>query len=298
MNNNKKSNIITHDGTFHSDEIFAIALIKKFLKTKVSITRTRNKELLNKGINDPETWVIDVGGVYQKENKNFDHHQRSFNESWYNSIPLSSCGLIWNYLKENNMLRLNKTVVRTIEKELITKIDMHDNGVRKWNNAQVFSSYNRQKNNDIYFNKALKSALDFLDNIIYQAKTEYYEHNLFKKEMKNQETPNIFITNINISNLHRKITHFELDSLAYVSPKNQEANNDWVAKSTLQENSNFNCRCLAPKEWWGLEGKELVEASNIEGAVFCHRNGFICVNETKEGAVKMAKEMIKNIQDD
>lgn len=66
------SRIITHSGQFHADEIFACALIQSILK-EVPIVRTR--ELTIDDMNDPETWIIDVGGVHNPELRLFDHHQ-------------------------------------------------------------------------------------------------------------------------------------------------------------------------------------------------------------------------------
>mgnify|MGYP002741093226 CR=1 FL=1 len=43
-----------------------------------------------------------------------------------------------------------------------------------------------------------------------------------------------------------------------------------------------------PKAWCGLSGQELVKATGIETAIFCHPNGFIASAKTKEDAIRMA----------
>ena len=70
--------VVTHDGVFHSDEIFAIALLGRFYydgSDTIGICRTREERVLNKYKKRNDVFVIDVGGLYQPEQKNFDHHQ-------------------------------------------------------------------------------------------------------------------------------------------------------------------------------------------------------------------------------
>lgn len=65
--------ILTHNGQFHADEVFACALIQCVIDESIPIVRTR--ELTIDDMNDPETWIIDVGGVHNPEFGLFDHHQ-------------------------------------------------------------------------------------------------------------------------------------------------------------------------------------------------------------------------------
>ena len=43
-----------------------------------------------------------------------------------------------------------------------------------------------------------------------------------------------------------------------------------------------------PKEWAGLKDEELQKVTGVLDAVFCHRALFLCVAQTKEGAMKLA----------
>ena len=66
--------------------------------------RTRDKKIL-----DTLDIVVDVGDIYNPEMNRFDHHQKSFNHTFghpYNSIKLSSAGLIWKHY--------GKVVLKTI----------------------------------------------------------------------------------------------------------------------------------------------------------------------------------------
>ena len=126
--------IVTHDGTFHTDEVFAIALIKKFITSKIEVIRTRDEKILNEAKEDKSIFVIDVGREYNFYKRNFDHHQREFNKTWDNEDTLfSSCGLVWEFLKKRGYLKkFSKFTLNNIEKKLIKKIDAHDNGQCFW----------------------------------------------------------------------------------------------------------------------------------------------------------------------
>jgi uncharacterized UPF0160 family protein len=64
--------IITHDGLFHADEVFACALLQCVFG-EIPIVRTR--DLTIDDMNDPTIWVVDVAQVYNPELGLFDHHQ-------------------------------------------------------------------------------------------------------------------------------------------------------------------------------------------------------------------------------
>lgn len=64
--------ILTHNGQFHADEVFACALIQCVFGEHIPIVRTR--DITIDDMNDPETWIVDMGGVHNPELGLFDHH--------------------------------------------------------------------------------------------------------------------------------------------------------------------------------------------------------------------------------
>ena len=55
----------------------------------------------------------------------------------------------------------------------------------------------------------------------------------------------------------------------------------------------FKNRKDLPAEWAGLRDAELARVTGVADAVFCHRNRFMAVARTKEGAVALAKLALK-----
>lgn len=65
--------IITHPGSAHFDEFFAIALI---LATSPDVPFTiERREPSQTELDDPDIWVVDIGERLEPHLKNFDHHQ-------------------------------------------------------------------------------------------------------------------------------------------------------------------------------------------------------------------------------
>jgi uncharacterized UPF0160 family protein len=82
--------IATHDGTFHMDEVFAVAALQEHFReqgVKPEIIRTRDQEKLA----DADA-VVDVGGIFDPQKLRFDHHQNR-------SAEKASCGLVAEYLE-------------------------------------------------------------------------------------------------------------------------------------------------------------------------------------------------------
>lgn len=80
MNNNNTANntanntVVTHNGLFHGDEVAAVALLR-LLHPNLTTVRTRDRMILSAALKDPDVWVLDVGGDFAPEKRNFDHHQ-------------------------------------------------------------------------------------------------------------------------------------------------------------------------------------------------------------------------------
>lgn len=198
----KEQLILTHDGKFHVDEIFAIAILSKFiLKKKVKslkIIRTRDEKTVSLHQKNKETYVIDVGECFDSKNKNFDHHQSDPNLVWdkqlihfdqkFDKILLSACGLVWkeflsNYASDNEYSDEEIKRMTLIAQQ----VDLCDNGLIPWDMTPIFSGYNtyKESNSKIDYQKfrdALVEVEKFLDNVINDFHSDEKNVVLFVKE--------------------------------------------------------------------------------------------------------------------
>src|SRR3990167_8310800 len=85
-----KKIVVTHSGNFHTDEVFACAVLSLLNDGNIEVIRSRDSEVWATG-----DYVVDVGGEYNSERGRFDHHQEGGAGVRPNGIPYSSFGLVW-----------------------------------------------------------------------------------------------------------------------------------------------------------------------------------------------------------
>lgn len=303
--------IVTHDGGFHTDEVFAIALIKKFIKSNLEITRTREEKILEEAKKNRKTFVIDVGREYNYKNRNFDHHQRGFNFRWKeDNILKSSCGLIWNYLKKQGYLKkYSNDTLKNIENKLIKKIDLHDNGESFWSISNMIKICNREKNTIEDFNKAVELAYIYIDNIFYQENNTTEKLNcIFKKDLDKYSDNEIFFSSLSNNGAFLRYLSNETKAWILIYEQKEENNHSsrWYAKAItkyikkdyqINNMKNFEVKsALAPESWRGLSNEELRVKTGMKNSIFVHKTGYLCVAKDKKTAIHMANAMVSNIQ--
>ena len=97
MDMKKRIAIITHSGSFHPDDCFAVATLLIYLESQplpAVVKRTRDAKVIKTG-----DFVVDVGNVYDPSKDRFDHHQEGGAGIRDNGIPYASFGLVWKKLK-------------------------------------------------------------------------------------------------------------------------------------------------------------------------------------------------------
>lgn len=166
---------LTHDTTFHADEVFADALLR-MNGSEHRTVRTRDKDQLAASLNDPSVLVADVGFQYDPEMNNFDHHQDL-------SLP-SAAGLIWQEigrelcpddLEHEYMSNFIAAIdaVDTNRDNIYAQLRELPEGFR--NASSLISGFNRDprdpKTQMRQYRKAVDFAFDVLQNELESAKT-------------------------------------------------------------------------------------------------------------------------------
>lgn len=279
--------VVTHDGEFHSDEIFACVLLIHFLEADLDIIRTRNNDILSRYLNDKDSYAIDVGSEYNPNMLNFDHHQQSFNMLNDAGNLMSSCGLIWKHIKENCVLEISDYVKAKID-SFVDSIDKQDNGIEYFKDLDFISVMNKSSDDNKFY-KALDFALFYFESKLTGWK------DLYERELKSELALSRAIDGIIFS--HDKLsvtTNMNLTDNYVLLSKRKE--NEWCINSLNEgKEIDFSIRCSPPDSWKGLSGDELCKVSGFSGMVFCHKSGFITiVNGTFEEAFKVAKYIVDN----
>ncbi len=157
--------IKTHNGMFHSDEVFAIALIKAYIAMidnngdilyNYDVVRTRDDSF-------KADITIDVDGVYDEDRLMFDHHQDSYNGS------LSSVGMVAKYITEKLGVQLKSRLL-----DFITELDTNDTGVKR-SDSYIINIVRKMNYPDVHSteqNSAFKRAVQYAERVIYRMQSE------------------------------------------------------------------------------------------------------------------------------
>ncbi len=285
-----KVELIVHDGTFHFDDLASVALLELLLPdNKISVTRTRDKELIKKA-----DWVIDVGGEYNHESRRYDHHQPS-SPTRHNGVPYAALGLLWRHWGAT--ISGSDQVANLIDQEIIQMLDGPDNGFAtieslvpegKVVDLGILSwlwspNFNDEPNYDERFFELLPFVKLIIQNIIrkYQAKV------LADKEFAvayDSASDKRFVT------INPGVSPLSFDNYPEVLwlISQSQTNDTWKAKC-VTSGETFDCRKSFPKSWCGLSGESLQKNTNIIDSEFVHRSGFLAVAKTKEAVLQMCE---------
>lgn len=156
----KKSpfHIVTHNGNFHADEVFSIALIRQFAHPLTEFTRSR--DISDHMFNDKNTIVLDVGGKYDISKSNLDHH--------HDSSLASSVILTLKWLLVNKYIDAD-TFDFLVEHPVIQTIDRIDRVGYLSTDVATINQLVRSLNGDMHgFASALDLCIIVLDGILNQ----------------------------------------------------------------------------------------------------------------------------------
>lgn len=305
----KKLKLVTHDGSFHTDDIFAcatLAILLESKKEKFTIIRTRDEEIIKKG-----DYVFDVGGIYDEKLNRFDHHQKGgagaripSGVDGEVSIEYASFGLVWK--KIGIELCGDQKVVDLVDKKLVAPIDAWDNGfdlvINKYKTSpyfiqHLFSSMQPtwQEDNLIdnkIFLKCVEIAKEILSREIIQAKDGVLAEDLVTSIYKNTKDKRIIVLEKYYP--FGYTLHNFPEPIFVIYPRKDANGQTWGVKAVRGDLKTFNNRKNFPKSWSGLQNEELIKVTGVSDAVFCHRGLFLAVAKSKAGAIKLAQIAVES----
>jgi uncharacterized UPF0160 family protein len=286
--------IVVHNGHFHPDDVFAVAILK-ILYGDIEVIRSRDTEVFKTA-----DIRIDVGRKYNVETMDFDHHQKEGAGVRPNDIPYASAGLIWNHF--GLKIVKNKFILNYLDEKLFSYIDAMDNGYEVFESVKLYpytinevieSFYPDGKFADQEIDNSFLKAVDFAIQIITKEIKKGEDilkaREIIQKAIDENE-PEILVLDeyckwkealLSLENPVKIIIYPALDG-------------DWSAQVVPVKLNSFTSRVDFPVSWAGLEGEEFENHTGVKGAKFCHRNLFIIRSENKESAFKLAKLALIN----
>lgn len=285
--------IATHNGRFHSDDVFAVAALQLFLgKENTNIIRTRDDEVLKTA-----DYVIDVGGIYDHEAKRYDHHQ-SGSLVRDNGITYAALGLVWKHYGET--ICGSAVVAEVLEQSLCQPIDAGDNGIslytkneygvspfELYNIVSSFMPLSTEGDYDAAFIDAVDFARALLERLIAGANFQQQNLEYIKEVYEMAEDKTLLVFDKSVSK-NLLIQYPEVKTIVY--PSITSSGQTWRAAVIPESyDDTFVNRVSFPEAWAGLDSSELAEVSGIADAIFCHKSRFLFGAESIESAIAAAK---------
>ncbi len=274
----------THSGKFHADDVFSAALLL-YINPEIAISRG------NKVPDDYDGIVFDIGrGAY-------DHHQRD-SRIRENGISYAAFGLLWEALGSEI---LGEELAAEFDEAFVQPLDNNDNTGEKNELATLIGNFNRAwdatGNNDAAFFQAVRVAGMILEN-----KFERYRGNeradkrveeilaekeaLIKAGELDQEDAKILILPEFVP-CQKRLSETAIEFIIFPS------NRGGYCIQPLKKEYSLNYKCSFPEEWLGLENEELVTATGLKSAGFCHKGGFLMTAGEIDDAVAACKKSME-----
>ncbi|XP_029907745.1 MYG1 exonuclease [Myripristis murdjan] len=326
--NMSATKIGTHNGTFHCDEVLACFFLRQLPEYKdAEIIRTRDAAELAKC-----DIVVDVGGVFDPKSHRYDHHQRTFAESFHSLCPekrwvtkLSSAGLVYMHfgrqllshltqLKEGD--RQLEVLYDKLYENFVEEVDAVDNGISQCDgearyavsttlSARVSHLNPRwnSKNEDTEegFRKAMVLVgEEFLDRLDYYQSSWLPARTVVEEAVKarHQVDPSGEVVLFSQGGCPWKEHLFALEKELQLETTIKfvlypDQNGQWRVQCVPAGLNTFQNRLPLPEEWRGVRDNALSELCGIKGCIFVHAGGFIGGNQTQEGALEMARRTLQ-----
>ncbi len=299
--NKAKIKLVTHNGSFHADDIFAAAALSVLLEKRgesFEIIRTRDEEIIKTG-----DYVFDIGGIYDEKINRFDHHQPGGAGSRLLggvNIEYASCGLVWK--KFGAEICGGIDAAGLIEKKIIAPTDAFDNGLDLVENKFEVSPYliehlffsmrptwqEKDLSKDTMFFKCVEIAKAVLTREIIQAQDALSAKESVISIYKNTSDKRIIILD-KAYPYEDTLNNFP-EPLFVVYPR--ASSNAWKVEAIRENPKNFKNRKDLPKTWAGLRDEDLQKVTGVSDAIFCHRGLYLVVVKSKEGAIALAQKAL------
>jgi uncharacterized UPF0160 family protein len=286
--------IATHDGSFHADEVFAIAALR-LLSEPIEVVRTRDRDALARA-----DVRVDVGFRHDPATGDFDHHQREFDGVRRNGIRYASFGLIWREFGVR-VCEGDRDAADAVDASLVQGVDANDTGQQLSESLVegvypltvngVIGGFNARwdetlapEQERLRFEEAVDLARGILAREVLSAASGRRSARIVQEAIAAATDPRLIALPVNAP-WKQVLVPAAPDALYIVYPKRQ----GFGLEAVPRELGSFENRRDLPAAWGGLEGADLVAVTGVPDALFCHAKRFLAVASSHEGIAQLAR---------
>jgi uncharacterized UPF0160 family protein len=292
--------VVTHNGSFHADDVFGVATLKMHVGEPLKIRRSRDQDEI-----DAADYAVDVGEEYDPSRDRFDHHQEGGAGKRNNGIPYAAFGLVWK--KHGPAVCGSQEIADIVDSKLAQPIDAIDNGVPlhegesrvdgvyPYTIASMVAAFRPtwqepESDSDVLFDSLVKLATGVIDRERAHGQAAMAATSEVEKAYHQANDERLVILDKDLP--WRNVLCGKPEPLLVVYPKPERG--EWCVKAVPDDG--FDNRIDLPQHWAGKSGQELERATGVGGSVFAHRAQFMAVAETKDQAKQLARQALKNAE--
>ena len=286
--------IATHSGSFHADEVFAVAALG-LLGDSVEVVRTRDRDALAHA-----DLRVDVGFRDDAAAGDFDHHQRDFAAVRQNGVRYASFGLVWREFGAR-ICDGDQEVADAVDETLVQPVDANDTGQQLTRSlidgahpmtiSGLIGGFNARWDETLTpgqererFDAAVAFAGEILAREVASAASGRRSERLVREAIA--AAPDARLVELPVNAPWKQVlVPAAAEALFVIYPKRQ----GFGLEAVPRELGSFENRRDLPAAWGGLEGADLVAATGVTDALFCHAKRFLVVARSRAGAQRLAE---------
>jgi uncharacterized UPF0160 family protein len=286
--------VATHDGSFHADEVFAVAALG-LIGAPVEVIRTRDPDAVARA-----DLRVDVGFRDDPATGDFDHHQRDFDRARDNGVRYASFGLVWREFGVQ-VCDGDGEVAVTVDETLVQPVDANDtgqqltqsliDGVRPMTVNAMIGGFNARWDETVTpeeererFDAAVALAQGILTREVASAASGRRAERVVRESIAAAADPRVVQLPVNAP-WKQVLVPEAPEALFVIYPKRQ----GFGLEAVPRELGSFENRRDLPAAWGGLEGHDLVAVTGVDDALFCHAKRFLAVARSHEGILRFAE---------
>lgn len=286
--------VATHDGSFHADEVFAVATLS-LVDGSVRVARSRDPEVLAGA-----DMRVDVGFRFDPQTGDYDHHQRGFDARRDNGVGYAAFGLVWRQFGVR-ICEGDRAVAGAVDVTLVQAIDAGDtglqltrslvDGVRPMTVSALIGGFNPRWDEAVdpeeerrRFDDAVDLARGVLTREIAVAASAQRARRIVEEAIAAAADPRVVELPVNAP-WKQALVPASADALFVIYPKRQ----GYGLEAVPRELGSFENRRDLPAEWAGLQDADLAAVTGVDDAVFCHGKRFLTVARSHEGIRRLAE---------
>jgi len=314
--------IATHNGSHHADDTFGVAVLTALFPDHV-LLRTRDPDAIARA-----DFAVDVGGEWDPARGRFDHHQREFDGARTRldeqGQPLraegyASAGLVWREFGPAYVRHVADgmgqalpdatlaAIAQDVDSALVRYLDQVDNGEDRvapgiFGLSELLSLLNTDWMEEQALPREAHAALQverfregmailrrFLDAFVRRKIGQLLAADKVRAGQRLLDGRLLYLQEGGMP--WTRVVVEEMPQVQLVLYPDTEPGRHQI-RTVPQRLGSFENRLDLPAAWAGLRDEELAAATGVPDAAFCHRNLFIAVARSYEGALRLAEQAL------